>query len=93
MNPTYFFITRSAINTLSRTVSESRETKPKEIKKIKGKIVKIHCDVMNYDDLRKKIARNGWAKYHKYFNSQIVSNYIIDKVFNLNGKSKTLWEK
>ena len=31
----FFYHNRSAINTLSRTVFESRETKPKEIKKIK----------------------------------------------------------
>ncbi len=31
----FFYHNRSAINTLSRTVSESRQTEPKEIKKIK----------------------------------------------------------
>ena len=43
------------------------------------------------DNLRKKIARQGWIKYHKYFNSQIVSDYMLNKVFNLNDKDKTLW--
>ena len=61
----------------------------RNIDDLSEKMQKLSLD----NDLRKKIARNGWAKYHKYFNSQIVSNYIIDKVFNLNGKSKTLWEK
>ena len=43
------------------------------------------------DNLRKKIARRGWLKYHKYFNSKIVSDYMLNKVFNLNDKDKTLW--
>ena len=29
----------------------------KLIKKIKGKIIKVHCDVMNYDDLKQKIEK------------------------------------
>ena len=41
---------------LSRTSSDLDKLE-KEIKKIKGKIIKIHCDVMNYDDLRKKIEK------------------------------------
>ena len=43
------------------------------------------------DSLRKKIARKGWIKYHKYFNSQVVSDYMLNKVFNLSDKDKTLW--
>ena len=30
---------------------------------------------------------------HKYFNSQTVSDYMIKKIFNLESKNKTLWEK
>ena len=30
------------------------------------------------DNLRKKIAKKGWIKYHKYFNSQIVSDYMLN---------------
>ena len=41
--------------------------------------------------LRKKIARRGWLKYHKYFNSQIISDYMINKIFDLNRNNKTLW--
>ena len=41
---------------LSRTSSDLDKLE-REIKKIKGKIVKIHCDVMNYNDLRKKIEK------------------------------------
>jgi len=42
--------------------------------------------------LRKKIAKRGWLKYHKFFNSQIVSDYMINKVFNLSRNNKTIWE-
>ena len=45
------------------------------------------------EKLRKKIARNGWLKYHKYFNSKTVSDYMIDKVFNSDKSAKTLWDK
>ena len=45
------------------------------------------------DRLRKKIAKKGWLKYHKYFNSQTVSDYMIKKIFNIDTKNKTLWEK
>ena len=44
------------------------------------------------DYTRKKIAKKGWLKYHKYFNSQVVSDYIINKVFETNSKNKTIWE-
>ena len=48
--------TGATVIALSRTSSDLNKLE-KEIKKIKGKIVKIHCDVMNYDDLRKKIDK------------------------------------
>ena len=48
--------TGATVIALSRTSSDLNKLE-KEIKKIKGKIVKIHCDVMNYDDLRKKIGK------------------------------------
>ena len=41
---------------------------------------------------REKIAKNGKKKYFKYFNSNIVSQYIVDKTFEFKTK-KTLWEK
>ena len=46
----------ATIIALSRT-SADLDKLEKEIKKIKGKIVKVHCDVMNYDDLKKKIEK------------------------------------
>jgi len=41
---------------------------------------------------RNLIAKNGKKKYFKYFNSNIVSQYIVDKTFEIN-KSKTFWEQ
>ena len=61
----------------------------KNIEDLSEKIQKLSLD----DGLRKKIAKKGWIKYHKYFNSQIVSDYMLNKVFDLNGKDKTLWGK
>ena len=41
---------------LSRTQSDLDKLE-RDIKKIKGKIVKIQCDVMNYEDLKKKLEK------------------------------------
>ena len=41
---------------------------------------------------REMIAKNGKKKYFKYFNSNIVSQYIVDKSFEFKVK-KTFWEK
>ncbi|MEC7143915.1 MAG: glycosyltransferase [Pseudomonadota bacterium] len=53
------------------------------------KILKISAD----DKLRKKIAKRGKSKYMKYFNSNLVAEYIINKTLNLTSKEKYLWEK
>lgn len=42
--------------------------------------------------LRKKIAKNGMFKYHKYMNSKKVASYIINKTLNLDNKEKFFWE-
>ena len=39
-----------------------------------------------------KIAKNGKKKYFKYFNSNIVSQFIINKTFEFK-TTKTYWEK
>ena len=49
------------------------------------KIIKISSD----EKLRKKIARNGKLKYMKYFNSDLVSEYIIDKTLDIKSNKKT----
>ncbi len=40
--------------------------------------------------LLKKVAMNGHKKYHKYFNSNLIAKYIIDKTFGL--KSSFYWD-
>ena len=41
---------------LSRTQSDLNKLE-KDIKKVKGKVIKIQCDVMNYQDLREKLNK------------------------------------
>ena len=60
----------------------------KNVNDLSEKIMKISRD----DKLRKKIAKNGKKKYMKFFNSNIVSNYIIHKTLELPDKNKYLWE-
>ena len=38
-----------------------------------------------------KIAKKGHLKYHKFFNSSLVSKYIIERTFGSN--SKFYWDK
>ena len=38
------------------------------------------------------IAKNGKKKYFKYFNSNVVSQFIINKTFEFK-TTKTYWEK
>ena len=57
-------------------------------KNIEDLSTKIHKFVKNDKDWR-KIAKKGHKKYHKYFNSKIISKYIIDKTFGI--KSKMDW--
>ena len=46
----------ATIIALSRTQSDLNKLE-KDIKKIKGKIIKIECDVMNYKDLKEKLNK------------------------------------
>ena len=41
----------------------------------------------------KKIAKNGRDTYLKNFNSTIVSDFILSKVFDYKSKYKFTWEK
>ena len=41
---------------------------------------------------RKIIARNGKLKYMKYFNSNLVSQYMIDQIFDFKTKYKYIWK-
>ncbi len=61
----------------------------KNISDLSEKIEKISSD----EKLRKSIGKKGKNKYMKYFNSTLVADFIINKTFNLNNKSKYLWYK
>ncbi len=50
------------------------------------KIIKYNKDDKN----RKKIAKKGREKYFKYFNSNIIANFIISKTYGI--KNKFFWE-
>ncbi len=57
------------------------------IKDLAKKIIKYNKN----EKLRKKIAKKGRNKYFKHFNSSIVSQYILDKTFQIE-KRKYFWE-
>ena len=66
-------------------------------------------EIVTYDDLndlnyllekykkdekqRKLIARNGKLKYMKYFNSNNVCSYMIEKTLDIKNSKKYLWLK
>ena len=58
----------------------------KNIDDLSEKIKKYSID----DKLRRSISKKGHFKYHKYFNSEAVANYIINKTMGL--KSNFFWE-
>ena len=51
------------------------------------KISKISKD----EKLRRSIGKKGKDKYTKYFNSNLVAEFIINKTFDINIKKKYLW--
>ena len=56
----------------------------KNIKDLAKKIIKFSKN----NKLRKKIAKNGREKYHKFFNSKIIADYILKKTFNISIEKK-----
>jgi glycosyltransferase involved in cell wall biosynthesis len=61
----------------------------KDVDDLSSKILKYKND----DKDRKKIAEKGKIKYTKYFNSNLVADYIINNTFNKSYKKKKyLWE-
>ena len=42
--------------------------------------------------IRNKIAKAGRDKYHKYFDSKIVAQYMIDKTMGYKSKKKFIWD-
>ncbi len=61
----------------------------KDLSDLSEKIQKISRD----EKLRKKIAKNGKKKYMKYFNSNEVAEFIINKTLERKITKKYLWEK
>ena len=59
------------------------------INQLSEKILRISSD----EKIRKQIAKNGKKKYMKYFNSDLVANYIINKTMEFDNKKKYLWEE
>ena len=60
----------------------------KSINDLSEKIIKISSD----DNLRKKLQEMV-KKNMKYFNSDLVSEYIINKTLEIKDNTKYLWEK
>ena len=60
----------------------------KNVSDLSEKILKISRD----DKKRRSIAKNGKEKYMKYFNSDLVAEYIINKTMNINNKKTFLWQ-
>ena len=58
----------------------------KNISDLSEKIIKYSNDIK----LRNKVAKKGRLKYFKYFNSTIISEFIINKTFDI--KKKYFWE-
>ena len=63
------------------------DVEPLCLEKALEKISKISRN----DKLRRSIAKKGKAKYTKYFNSNLVADFIINKTFDINNKKKYLW--
>ncbi len=61
----------------------------KNINDLSEKILKISRD----DKTRRSIAKKGKEKYMKYFNSDIVAEYIINKTMNIKSNKKVIWQK
>ena len=57
------------------------------INDLSEKISKISKD----DKLRRLIGKKGKDKYTKYFNSNLVADFIVNKTFDINNKKKYLW--
>ena len=59
----------------------------KNISDLSEKILKLSKD----EKLRKKIGKKGKNKYLKYFNSNLVAKFIINKTLDIRDRNKYLW--
>ena len=84
----------ATIIALSRTQSDLNKLE-KEIKKIKGKIIKVHCDVINYSDLQLQLSKiktidvlvnNAGTNIPEPFDK--VKQESMDYLINLNLKAR-----
>jgi hypothetical protein len=55
-------------------------------------IYKVEKFKVDYKE-RKKIAKNGKNSYFKYFNSDIVADFILSKTMDIKAKNKFIWQK
>ena len=46
----------------------------------------------NSNKLRNFIAKNGMKKYHRYMNSKLVAQYMINKTLDIDKNKKFFWE-
>ena len=53
------------------------------------KIINVSHD----DKVRRSIGEKGKKKYLKYFNSNLVAQFIIDKTFENKNQQKKIWAK
>jgi glycosyltransferase involved in cell wall biosynthesis len=60
----------------------------KSLDDLSEKIIKISND----EKLRKSIGKAGKEKYFKHFNSNIIADYILNRTFDVNKKTKYFWE-
>jgi hypothetical protein len=49
------------------------------------------CKLSQDEKLRKSIGKNGKDKYLKYFNSNLVAEFIINKTLEINSNKKYFW--
>lgn len=61
----------------------------KNINDLSDKINKYKVDKLQ----RRKIAKAGKEKYFRYFNSTLVSNYILTKTFGFKPEEKFIWDQ
>ena len=72
---------------LSDLFSNNEAVFYKDIHDLSEKVLKFKKD----NKKRKEIARNGKKKYMKFFNSDIISQFMIDKTFDFKQKNKYIW--
>ena len=61
----------------------------KNVNDLTEKINKVSID----EKLRKTIGRKGKMKYFKYFNSDLVAEFIIKKTLNIKDNKYYIWHK